>query len=373
MKILYLTERFAPFVGGIESMSKHLLTALVEQGHKVQIVTSQCANPMPEVDDWQGIPLFRLPMLTSLTNRDIKGIFEARARLRQIKREFAPEIAHIQFSGPSVMFHWDTQDQAPIPTLVTVHSVAAQVVSTRSLYLDTVRRADWTAPVSRHMLDWTVGHAPEISGRSSVVYNGIPELELPAIPTPLRFDPPMILWVGRMVDWKRVDRLIEAFSIVAADHLAVRLCLAGDGPERGRLEAMARDHGVADRTEFVGWVGAAQRSQLMQQATVVAIPSEAMENLPMVALEAGGQGRPIVGSRVSGLPEIVEHGRSGLLLDDIEPVQLAKALARILEDQDATRAMGQAASQLVHDRFTCARMVHDYVDIYQRLIRRDAA
>jgi len=368
MKILYLTERFAPFVGGIETMSMHLLSALKNAGHELHIVTSQCAIPMKDKDDWQGIALTRLPMLTSLSNRDVRGILQTRADMRAIKQEFQPDIVHIQFSGPSGMFHWDTQDGGKIPTLVTVHSVAGQVINDRSLYLDTLRKADWAAPVSRHMLDWTLQYAPEIADRSSVVYNGIPGDELPAEPRPLAFDPPTILWIGRMVDWKRADRLIDAFALLAKSDDQTRLCLAGDGPDRKRLEARVTQHRLSGRVDFTGWIDAEKRSKMLGRSTMVVIPSDPMENLPMVALETAGHGRPIIGSRVSGLPEIVEDGRTGVLLDDPNPMPLVQAIADLLDNPGKAAEMGRAASDIVRSRFTSQRMVADYITLYERLI-----
>lgn len=373
MKILYITERFAPFVGGIETMSEHLLAALSAAGHDLRIVTSHSDVAMPDTEEWHGIPLYRLPMLTSLTNRDLAGIFRARATLRNLKATFAPDVVHIQFSGPSAMFHWDTQDNGTIPTLVTVHSVAGNLTANRSLYLDTVRRADWVASVSRHMLDWTLQHAPEISERSSVVYNGVPDLIGTNAGAPNSLGPPTVLWIGRMVAWKRVDRLIAAIARLAPTHKDLRLVLAGDGPERKRLEAMAVDAGIADQTHFTGWVDATERSKLMSQATLIAIPSEGMENLPMVALEAASHGRPIVGARVSGLPEIVEHQRSGLLIADLTPETLADAIASVVTDPVKAQSYGNAAKQIIEDRFTSCAMVQAYQQIYARIVQREKA
>lgn len=367
MKILYMAERFAPFVGGIETMSEHLLLALADQGHEICIVTSHCDAELPDQEDWHGIPLYRLHMLTSLAKADIRGILTARAQLRAIKRDFAPDLAHIQFSGPSASFHWDTQDGAPVPTVVTIHSVARQVVQKRSLFLDTMHNADWIAPVSQHMLDWTLGHAPGIADHASVVYNGIPGDQVPVAPVPLPFDPPCILWIGRMVGWKRVDRLIDAFAMLCEKPCNARLVLAGDGPERAALQARVDAAGLADRVEFTGWVDAPARARLLEQATLVAIPSQADENLPMAALEAAGHGRPIAGSAVSGLPEIVEDGASGLLLPDITPASLAGAIGAIMSDPVSAQAMGARARAIVAQRFSCSAMVENYLAIYRRI------
>ncbi|WAT18942.1 glycosyltransferase family 4 protein [Aurantiacibacter sp. MUD11] len=371
MRVLYLAERFFPFVGGIESMSEHLLRALQSRGYEVLIVTSHCDQKMPDRDEWRGMPVHRLEMLTSLSRRDIRAILETRARMREIKAGFRPEIAHLQFSGPSPIFHFDTQSPAPVPTVLTLHSVAASATSNRSLFLDVVGKADWIAPVSAHMRDWTLGHAPDASGKTSVVYNGIPDGQVLEDLPDRAGQPASILWVGRMVEWKRVDRLVDAFAILRTQGHEVQLVLAGDGPERSSLEQRVADAGLEDHVTFTGWVDSDQRSALMKTASVFAIPSEANENLPMAALEASGHALPIVGSAVSGLPEIVEHDGSGLLIENIDPASLADALKTILTRPDLAEAMGIRAREIVRQRFSMNAMVEGYIGIYEKL--REAA
>ena len=367
MKILYMSERFAPFIGGIETMSEHLLRALAQQGHEIQVVTSHAAADLPDRDDWNGIAVHRLHMLTSLSRRDVRGILKARAALRAIKRDFAPDVAHLQFSGPSPTFHWDTQDGGVVPTLVTVHSVAGKMVRDRSIYLDTLERADWVAPVSRHMLALTLAHAPHIAGKASVVYNGLPAEQIRDSISPPDFSAPMILWIGRMVAWKRVDRVIDAMAQLAPEHPDLRLVLAGDGPTRAALEAQVVAAGLGDRVTFTGWVDADRRAELLRAATVVAIPSESEENLPMAALEAASIGRVIVGAAVSGLPEIVELGQSGVLVTDIDAPRLAAAIAMLLADPARIIAMGQRASDLVRERFREDLMIDAYIRLYHQI------
>ncbi len=348
-------------------MSEHLLRALVRQGHEIQVVTSHADAPLSDCDDWNGIPVHRLHMLTSLAKRDVRGILQARAQMRAIKRDFEPDIAHLQFSGPSPTFHWDTQDGGIVPTLVTVHSVAGKMVRDRSIYLDTLERADWVAPVSRHMLALTLAHAPHIAGKASVVYNGLPAEQIRESMSPPDFSAPMVLWIGRMVAWKRVDHVIEAVALLAKDHPDVRLVLAGDGPTRAALEAQVAAAGLGNRVTFTGWVDAERRAELLRAATLVAIPSESDENLPMAALEAASAGRVIVGSAVSGLPEIVEHEQSGVLVLDIDAPRLAAAIASLLADSARMIAMGQRASELVRGRFGEDMMVDTYVRLYHQL------
>jgi glycogen(starch) synthase len=361
VRILYITERFAPLIGGIETMSEYLLSVLRERGHHLHVVTSHSGAALPDRDTWAGIPLTRLHMLTALTRRDLKLIAATRAALSALKRDFQPDFVHIQFSGPSSLFHWDTLSAHPTRTLVTLHSVPPQMAGARSLLLGTLQKADWVTAVSAYMLAWARAQAPEIEARSSVVYNGVPPVT--TVPASLPLDPPCILWIGRMVAWKRVDLLLRALSLMPR----VRLLLAGDGPERAALTALATELGVAERVDFLGWVGRSSLPDLINRATVLVIPSSAEENLPMVAIEAAQMGRPVIAARLSGLPEIIQHGETGVLLDEMTPEALAQALDALLQDPATLTAMGQAARRVVQSRFTVAHMVDAYDCLYTRV------
>jgi glycogen(starch) synthase len=240
-------------------------------------------------------------------------------------------------------------------------------LSERSIYLETLDRANWIAPVSRHMLEFTLTHAPHIAGKASVVYNGIPADQMPARISPPNFSTPSILWIGRMVEWKRVDRVIDAMALLVRDYPDLRLVLAGDGPARSALEAQVAAVGLSNRVTFTGWVDSETRSDLLRAATGVVIPSQIEENLPMVALEAASAGRVIIGAAVSGLPEIVEHNQSGLLFTDIDPPALASAITVLLADPARTIAMGRRASELVRARFREELMVGAYLSLYQQI------
>lgn len=365
MRILYLTERFAPLIGGIETMSEHLLVALRERGHDLHIVTSHSGAALPDRETWVDIPLTRLHMLTALTERNLKAVATTRAALSAIKRDFQPDLVHIQFSGPSSLFHWDSQSAYPARTVVTMHSVPAHMASGNSLALGTLRKADWVTAVSDYMLAWARAQAPEIEARSSVVYNGVPPVA--TAPTPLPLAPPCILWIGRMVAWKRVDVLLRALPLLPN----VRLLLAGDGPERPALAALAGELNVAQRVDFLGWVGRDALPDVINRAALLVIPSSAEENLPMAAIEAAQMGRPVVAARLSGLPEIVRHGESGILLDVMTPQALAHAVTRLTGDAALLQAMGQAARQVAETRFAVSHMVDAYDSLYARVAAQE--
>lgn len=155
-----------------------------------------------------------------------------------------------------------------------------------------------------------------------------------------------VLYAGRLSSEKGVDVLVEAAALLPPH---VPVTIAGDGPERTALETRAAALGLADRVRFLGRVPGAQVLDLMRAAAVVVVPSRWYENQPMTVLEAYGAGRPVVASRLGGLPELVVEGRTGALVVHDDPAALASALSAYTDGVRATAtayAHGRAAREL---------------------------
>src|SRR5439155_274446 len=145
---------------------------------------------------------------------------------------------------------------------------------------------------------------------------------------------PYVAAVGRLVPQKGFDVLLEAFARLDAPE--VDLLIAGDGPERRRLEALRERLGLGARVHLLGAVDRATVASLYRGARLVACPSR-WEGLPLVCLEAMASGRAVVASRVDGIPDAVGDGETGLLVPPEDPVALAAA----------ARAAGHEVSAIV--------------------------
>ena len=204
---------------------------------------------------------------------------------------------------------------------------------------------------------------PGQASRARTIWNGIP---LPAAEPPPLPETPSLLFVGRLSPEKGAD-----LAIAALEHLAtapdLHLVLAGDGPERTSLEAQAVRRGVADRVRFAGWVPPARVRSLLAASTVLLVPSRS-EGLGIAAIEAGAHGRPVVAARVGGLPEVVEDGVTGILVEPESPGALAEAVARLLDDPALARRMGRAARRRVRQRFSIARCADAYEELYAAVL-----
>jgi glycosyltransferase involved in cell wall biosynthesis len=181
-----------------------------------------------------------------------------------------------------------------------------------------------------------------------------------------------VLCVGRLVPAKGFDLAVEALPALARRHPGLTLAIAGDGLERARLERLARETGVGDRVSFEGWISPERVCARMSEASVIVLPSH-QEGLPVVAIEAAWSGRPVVAANVSGMAEVVEHGRTGLLVPAGDRDALARAIDEIVSDPGRARRMGSEARRLATERFSLENMLNAYESLYERLVSRWSA
>jgi glycosyltransferase involved in cell wall biosynthesis len=151
-----------------------------------------------------------------------------------------------------------------------------------------------------------------------------------------------VLFVGALERVKGVDVLLDAWQLVRDRRSGVRLVIVG----KGSMEAEVRRRAAGDPDiEMVGLVPREALRDLLDAATLVVLPSRS-EGLGRVVLEASARSRPVVASRVGGIPELVEDGETGLLVQPEDPAALAAAVLRILDDPAAAAEMGRRGREL---------------------------
>ncbi len=169
-----------------------------------------------------------------------------------------------------------------------------------------------------------------------------------------------VVYVGRLSYEKGVDVLVEAMVRLGV----TRLDVAGDGPERSRLEAQAALRAPA-RVRFHGRIPRDRVLELVRSAAVAVMPSRCHENQPMAVLEAFACGVPVVATDLGGLPELVQAGRYGDTVPAENPAALADALARMLDDPVGAFAVGRAARADVAARFAPKRHLERLDGLYE--------
>lgn len=172
----------------------------------------------------------------------------------------------------------------------------------------------------------------------------------------------VVALVGRMTDQKGHFYLLRALPALMSSHPDLHLLIAGDGPLRPALEAEANALGIRGRCHFLGVRN--DVADLLAASDVVAVPSLS-EGLPYVILEAMAVAKPVVASRVSGNPELVVDGQTGLLVPSRDVEALVLALDRLLSDPEAAVSMGAAGRRRVESEFTLGRMLNRIERVYR--------
>lgn len=178
------------------------------------------------------------------------------------------------------------------------------------------------------------------------LYNGVDLARFVATPYPAAV-PPLVLGVGRLVEKKGFGVLVEACRLLRARGVALRLSIIGGGPEEAALRAQLAGAGLDGVAALRGVLPTEAVAMALREAAVVALPCVVasdgnVDALPTVLLEAMATARPVVSTRLSGIPEIVLDGETGRLVPPCDAASLADALAELLGDPARAAAMGRA-------------------------------
>lgn len=243
-----------------------------------------------------------------------------------------------------------------------------------------IRFAERRFPPAIPFLRWYCrrSHLVAISGSTRRMVTAHTERPVEVIPygvplpetgdTPIPTIEPRILFVGRLVRRKGVDRLLEALS--GLDDRAWRLEVVGFGPERESLEDLAIRLGIADRVEFRGRISDEELVDAYRRADCFVLPATEdersdTEGLGVVLLEAMSHGVPVIATRRGGILDIVEDGETGVLVED-EVAALRRGVKRLLDAPERARGMGRKGRARVREHFDWDAILDRLDSVYAR-------
>ena len=404
MKIL-VVNKFYWGKGGSERVMFDLSRGYQARGHEVApfAMASDRNDPTawsrhfaPE-SDWDGVgPLAKL----GLAGRVIWSPAAARS-LQGVLREFRPDVAHVhnfhhQLS-PSILAELA---RAGVPVVHTLHDYKV-VCPNYLLYTEGAvcercgggrfaaavrhrcvrdsRAASFVAAVESawHRARRTVesGVATFVSPSrflaakvTELGFRGGPVRVVPNGVEASRFEPATVpgerfLYAGRLSREKGIATLLAA----VARQPAVRLDVAGDGPEAAAARASAEST-APGRVRFLGHLEPRELGERMRAARAVVVPSEWYENAPMAVLEAAACGVPVVGARIGGIPELVRDADTGLLHRPGDADDLGEKLARLAREPETAARLGRSARRLVEDELSLDRQIRTMLGILGEVV-----
>ena len=362
---------YPPEVGGLESHVHYLCRALVQRGHRVDVVTSHSMKETPRTEVMDGVHVHRT-------------WFPGKSTMGWIAHAAGSVRTTIAAAGDADILH--AQAFQSIPPMLAARTVTgAPLVSTwhTSHFLRLASRPVWATILGRLVAagDANLAASAEIASvaeslapRRHVepVTNGVEtsifhasESVLPAPESGRR----RLIVPRRLFEKNGVEFAVRAIPLIIERH-NVEAVLIGDGPERGRLEALAGELGVLDRVHFLGTRAHTDMPGLLSSAELAIFPS-LMEATSVAALECMACEIPVAASRVGGLPEIVDESVGGLFAA-ADPADLARVVSELLGDPELS-SRGEAGRARVIAQWSNERLAQYHLDLYEELIGRQAA
>jgi len=383
MKVLFLTHNFPRHSGDAPgSFILRLAMALRRDG----VETSVLAPAAPDYaahDSFDGIPVerfhyaprrFETLAYTGNMASQVQASWSARVTLLgflgaefrsavRLRREFKPDVVHAHWWFPNGLVGTWLGRMSNKPLVTTLHGsdvrLARSVAFSRPAFRHVMHRSAAVTAVSR----WLAAEAQDVVSAPQVVVAPMPVATELFTPGGQR-QKDRLLFVGRLNKQKGIETLLHALSRIARP---VHLDVVGDGEDREALQELAAGLGIADRVHWHGALPQPKLADFYRAATALVVPSVG-EGLGLVAVEGQLCETPVVAFDSGGLPDIVQHDRTGILVPTVDAKALAAAITSLLDRPDHGAALGAAGRLHALATFAPESVAKRYTDVYKSAI-----
>lgn len=379
MNILLVTPWRLSATGGITTVVVRLATEFAKKGHVVTVFTMEGENRLREIEVVGEIPVFgmylRSPVIQGASVRAWIAwclFFPLTLwRLHRFLNRQRIEGVIVQYPLPGMVYFGVLRRLSAWKLIVAyqgndAHDLMLWTAAERRLVQAILSAADTVVGVSETLLEKVTAAFPLLKLRGSVVMpNGAPldMVEMArAEPPPKDLPRPYLLTVGHVVYRKGMDLVIHALALAKAQGNRMNLVIAGDGPERSTLVGLADRCGVADQIRFVGNQSHEQVLRLMHDCELFVLASRA-EGMPLVIAEAMACGKAVIATRVDGVPEIVQDGETGLLVEPDNSHALSAALNRLHGDSVLRERLAAQGKYRALQAYNWETIAHRYLQL----------
>lgn len=378
MKILLFTYDFPPFRGGISTYAYDLSVGLAGLGHSVSIVAPGAK--------WETQPRsvavdrFRSPA------GPVRRYFAGRAALRTALDRFQPDLVHAANSMAHLVC--GRTPMHGVPYVVTVHGteIGKNLIQKgafssvrRCMFLTSYRRASHIISVSR-FVENLCREAGLDAASVSTIYNGVesrPRFYPPETLSDLRsrfdlYGKKVILTVAQLHPRKGQDRVLHALPDVIRHVPSAVYLMVGEGPSERHLRLMIRELKLEHQALLCGsFEDAGKFLGIADCVVLFSCPwNHSIEGFGLSAAEAMSYGVPVVVSDTGGLPEVVLHGESGIVVPSGDVPALARAMIDLLSDPGRAAEMGEKGRRRVESQFPLERFVRETAEVYRKVVQR---
>lgn len=390
LKVLFITPMYpSPFddIGGL--FVREQAEALAVEGADVRVVhlrnrlvwpfsCLKASGKSSELPPSDGIPVYRhevrsLPAAMGL-NRYVRSLGQGLAsRLQQEWPDFQPDLIHAHALIPGGGVGLSLAVRLKCPLVVTSHGADTRLwlrnQAGHRAILNLGRHGVPVVCVSE-LIRQDLASAGYPAPLLQVVSNGMALGKVHSGENPLAgryVGKPVILGVGNLKRTKGWDVFIEALAQIRETHPDVRGVIVGGGPERGRLERLAKRRGISDVLDMAGAKSPAETMRYMDACSIFCLPSWA-EGFGLVYLEAMAHGKPVIAVEGQGIAPVVSDARAGLLVPPRDVVATASAIRELLDHPEEGFAMGRRGRQAVMHGFTWPHNARRMMNLFRNVV-----
>lgn len=376
MRILVVIHEYPPVGGGGGRVAQDLCREMARRGHEMVVLTSHYRG-LPRRENHGELRIVRVPAfrrqpyradLLSMGAYIVSGLGAGLA----LVKNWQPDIIHVHFAVPCGPLAWAISRLTRIPYVLTTHlgDVPGGVPEKteawfRWLYPFTPpiwKNADRVVAVSRYTRQLALKNYPV---DILFIPNGVNLKELD--PGVIQVEgAPQIVFAGRFVPQKNLLHLVRVLGKIK--QLAWQCVLLGDGPLLPAVEEEIKALGLEERVTITGWVSPEEVIRWLGKSDLLLMPSQS-EGFPVVGVQAIAMGLAVVGSRVGGLVDLVEHGKNGFLHLPDDTAGMAASLTHFIEDPQALRLARMHSRELAR-QFDLRSIAGRYESLFSNVINQ---
>jgi glycosyltransferase involved in cell wall biosynthesis len=363
MKILIVAPYFYPNIGGMETYIYNLGVGLKEKyNSEVVVVTSNQKEGKYSVENIQGMKVYRLPYLFKLSNTPINPFWYF--AVKKIIKFEKPDVINAHAPVP-FMSDIALRAKGNLPYILTYHAgsmkknkvVTDMIIGLyerfflNTIFIKSDKIITTFSPKIFPLLDTYEKKIIQIS----------PAIDINIFKAKKSMVKNTLLYVGRIEktsEWKGIAYLLDAVAIVKKDMPDIKLVLVGSGDSLEDYKNYAKTHGLSRNTKFVGMLHGKSLAKQYNDTNVLILPSTSnAESFGIVLIEAMACKKPVIGSRVGGIPYVIDNGENGLLVEPKNTQQLAHTITTLLKNSTLAKRLGENGYKKVIEKFTLEKQL----------------